>query len=77
MDPHVVAGGDTVRGQMMGKTVGARLHLGVRTASALGHQVFALTKRVDRVLEQVGEVELHRATLPSAPVALVADRPIK
>src|SRR5690606_28648279 len=37
----------------------------VRPPAPVGHQVLALGPRVDRVLEQVGQVELHR--FPSCP----------
>jgi hypothetical protein len=59
VDAHVVARPDALRRQVVRELVRARVHLRVRAALAFGDQVLALRKRVDGVLEQIGEIELH------------------
>jgi hypothetical protein len=60
VDAHVVARSDALGGEVVGEAVGACVHLGVGAALAVGHQVLAVAPRVGGVLEQVGQVELHR-----------------
>ena len=61
VDADVVAGADALSGEVVGETVGPRLHLLVRPALAFGDEVLALAEGVDRRLEEVGEVEVHPA----------------
>jgi hypothetical protein len=55
----VVAGGDALRGEVVGQTVGSLLHFGVGAALAFSDQVLAISEGIDRRFEQVGEIELH------------------
>ena len=59
----MVARPDPLGGQMVGQLVGPCLHLGVRPSLAVGDEVLPLGVGVDGRLEQVGEVELHRAEI--------------
>ena len=73
--------------QVVREPVGALLHLGVGAALPVADEVLAVAEVVDGVLEQIGEVELHR--FPSVPLGcarwvlgelptdmmIVADRP--
>ena len=61
VDADVVAGADALGGEVVGETVGTRLHLPVRPPLAFGDEVLALAEGVDRRLEEVGEVEVHPA----------------
>ena len=61
--PDVVAGADAVRREVVGEPVGAGLHLVVGAALPLRDEVLAGPEVVDGVLEEVGQVELHRAAL--------------
>jgi len=63
VDPHVVAGSDPVVREVVREAVGALLHLGVGAALTLRDQVLASSEVVGGVLEQVSQVELHRAAL--------------
>ena len=60
VDADVVAGPDALGGEVVGEPVGPRLHLGVGAALAVGDEVLPLGEGSTAVLEQVGEVELHR-----------------
>ena len=55
----MVAGPDALRGEVVGELVGPLLHLSVRAALAVADDVLPLAEVVRRVLEEVGEVELH------------------
>ena len=57
VDSDVVTATDPLRGEMMGELVGACLHLRVRTPRRAGDEVIAIGPCVDRLLEEVGEVE--------------------
>ena len=59
VDADVVTGPDALLPEVVGQPVGASLHLRVRAPPPLGHEVLAIAERVDGVLEQIGEVELH------------------
>ena len=63
VDPHVVARTDALGGQVVGELVGPGLHFGVGAPLAVGDEVLPLGIGVDGRLEQVGEVELHRAEI--------------
>ena len=67
VDADVVARADPVRREMVRQPVGAGLHLGVGPALPLGDEVLAGPEVIDGVLEEVGEVELHRAALYGSP----------
>ena len=60
VDADVVAGADALTGQVVGKAVGPCLHLRICASLALGHDVLALAEGVDGMLEEIGQVELHR-----------------
>ena len=49
-----------VGGEVVGEPVGPLLELGVGAPLALGDEVLPVGEVVDGVLEQIGEVELHR-----------------
>ena len=59
VDADVVAGPDALGGQVVGEPVRPLLHLGVRAALAVADEVLPVGEVVGRVLEQIGEVELH------------------
>jgi hypothetical protein len=67
VDPDVVAGADALAGEVVGEAVGPGVHLGVGAPRPVGHQVLALGPRVGGVLEEVGQVELHRFPSFSSP----------
>jgi len=56
----VVSRADTLGGEVVGKLVRPPLHLRIGPPDTIGNEVLALGKDVDGVLEQVGQVELHR-----------------
>ncbi len=60
VDADVVAGTDPDGGEVMGELVRPLLHLEVRAPDAVGDQVLTLAEDVDGMLEQVGQVVLHR-----------------
>ena len=63
VNADVIAGPDALCGQVVGQLVGPRLHLGVRAAFPVGHQVFTIGVGIDGDLEQVGQVALHGAPI--------------
>ncbi len=65
---HVVTRADPLGRQVVCQPIGASLHLGVGEPSVTRRQVLTLAERVDRRLEEVCEVELHRHKLEQVPV---------
>ena len=59
VDADVVAGGDALRLEVVGELVGPGLQLRVGAALVADHEDLAISDRVDRVLEQVGDVVRH------------------
>src|SRR5213075_58871 len=59
VDPDMIAGADALGGEMVGEAVRPLLHLSVRAALAVADDVLPLAEVVRRVLEEVGEIELH------------------
>ena len=63
----MLAGKDADVAQVMRDPARALVEVAIGQAAVAGDQRDAIRYRVGHGLEQVGEVELHRATLPSAP----------
>ena len=59
VDPDVVAGPDALGSEVVGEPVRPLLHLSIGAALAVADDVLPLAEVVRRVLEEVGEVELH------------------
>ncbi len=63
VDPDMVADPDALDRQVVGQAVGVGLHLGVGAPLVADDQQLPIRYHVDRVLEQVGDVERHDLTI--------------
>ena len=65
IDAHVIAGADALRGQMVGQLIRTCIHLAVGEPGVVAHDVVTVGPGIDRLLEEVRQIERrcrHRAS---------------